>query len=308
MADSGPPRESTRADHFQRTLVSGGVPIAAILVRDRADARAFFERDRPWAAWALSSLGTDDWPYARLWVDDTTSVALWTFDHPLWGGAVTTFGADAALDALIRTAALPRRAFVKALPPARPALAARYRFEWLDPIMRMAVTADTFRPAVDAPQSEPLGAEHGEELARLYAGWPESRFHVGRLRHGYWYEGIRESGCQDERERGHQGVRGSGHESGQLVAVAENGIRSIEEGVAVVQGVYVHPRWRGRGLARAVTAALTARLLAAGARDVVLDVRAENAAARVAYERLGYRVHARFLGGPAGPHIPNTGR
>jgi len=87
---------------------------------------------------------------------------------------------------------------------------------------------------------------------------------------------------------------------GRLVAVAENGIRSAEEGIAVIQGVYVEPAWRGRGLARAATAALTARLFRAGARDVVLDVRAENEAARAAYERLGYRDHVRFLGGPAG--------
>lgn len=174
------------------------------------------------------------------------------------------------------------------MPWARAVLAARYRFEWFDPIVRMAVTADTFRPSADAPPSESLDAAHGHELARLYAGWPESRFHLGRLRHGYWYESIRDDG--------------------RLVAVAENGVRSLDEGVAVVQGVYVVPAWRGRGLARAVTAALTARLLAAGARDVVLDVRAENAAAQAAYHHLGYRAHARFLGGPAVPHIPGIRR
>jgi len=257
-------------------------PIPALLLRDRADARAFFERDRPWAAWALSSLGADDWPASRLWVDDATGVGVWTYDHPVWGGAVTTFGGGAALDALLRTVDLPRRAFVKAMPPARAALAARYRFEWLDPLVRMATTSATFRPPDAAPPSVPLGAEHGAELARLYAGWPESRFHVGRLGHGYWYQGIREGG--------------------RLVAVAESGIRAPDEGVAIVQGVYVDPARRGRGLARAVTAALTLRLFGAGARDVVLDVRAENAAALAAYDRLGYTVHANFLGGPAGPH------
>ena len=221
-----------------------------------------------------------------------TGAGLWAFDHPYWGGAVHTFGGGDALAALIRTAELPRRAFVKGMPWARAALAARYRFERFDPIVRMAVAAETFRPAVAAPPTEPLGAEHGQELARLYAGWPESRFHVGRLRHGYWYEGIREYGGDGRR----------------LIAVAENGVRSDEEGVAVVQGVYVDPAWRGRGLARAVTAALTARLLAAGARDVVLDVRAENAAALAAYTHLSYRIHARFLGGPAGPHITGVGR
>ena len=251
---------------------------AAVRIHDRGAARAFFERDRPWAAWALCSLSPNDWPYSALWVDAATGAGLWIFDRPSIGGAVHTFGGGDGLDTLIRTVRMPRQAFVKAMPGARAALAARYRFEWFDPIVRMAVTPGSFCPPGDPAPTESLDARHGRELARLYAGWPESRFHVGRLWRDYWYEGIRMDG--------------------RLVAVAECGIRSADEGVAVVQGVYVDPAWRGRGLARAATAALTARLFRAGAHDVVLDVRAENEAARAAYERLGYRVHAHFLGGP----------
>jgi ribosomal protein S18 acetylase RimI-like enzyme len=249
------------------------------LVRERGAVRAFLEHDRTWAAWPLCSLGNDDWPHVRLWLDQPTGAALWTLNHPWWGGAVQTFGSGPALDTLVHMATLPRRAFVRLLPEARAALDPRYRLDQLEEIVRMAVSPTSFRPTADAPAAEPLGPRHGPELARLYAGWPAARFHVGRLHRGYRYQGIRQEG--------------------QLVAVAENVLRSAEDGLAIVQGVYVHPRWRGRRLAQAVTAALTAQLFAEGARDVVLDVRATNLAALAAYTRLGYRRWGTFLGGAA---------
>ena len=83
-----------------------------------------------------------------------------------------------------------------------------------------------------------------------------------------------------------------------MVAVAEQVLAAREDGLAVVQGVLVDPAWRGRGLAGAVTAALTAKLFADGARDVVLDVRETNLPALAAYARIGYRRHVTLLAGP----------
>jgi ribosomal protein S18 acetylase RimI-like enzyme len=248
------------------------------LVRDRAVARAFFERDRPWWAWALCSLGEreDGWRSVRFHLDERSGAAIWVYDHPWWGGAVHTHGSGAALEALVRAASLPRRAFVRLAQEAHDALNTRYRLERPESIVRMFVTPAELAAPAEALEAEPLGLEHGPELLRLYAGWPESRFQLGRLRRGYRYQGI--------------------HRGGRLVAVAENALRSAEEGIAIVQGVYVDPDWRGRGLAGAVTAALTRQLFEAGARDVVLDVRAENAPAIAAYTRLGYRRWGSFLG------------
>jgi predicted GNAT family acetyltransferase len=101
---------------------------------------------------------------------------------------------------------------------------------------------------------------------------------VSRLRLGYQYVGIRDGD--------------------RLVAVAEQVLGSREDGLSVVQGVLVDPAWRGRGLAAAVTAALTAKLFADGARDVVLDVRENNLPALAAYARIGYRRHVTLLAGP----------
>ena len=42
---------------------------------------------------------------------------------------------------------LPGRAFVRMLPAVRALLTARYRFDWLEPIVRMHVTPETLMDA-----------------------------------------------------------------------------------------------------------------------------------------------------------------
>ena len=83
-----------------------------------------------------------------------------------------------------------------------------------------------------------------------------------------------------------------------LIEVFKAEVGSQSPAVGQIQGVWVHPDWRGRGLAKAVTAGMTERLFEAGARDVVLDVRATNLAGQTAYEHIGYRRHITLLAGP----------
>jgi ribosomal protein S18 acetylase RimI-like enzyme len=248
------------------------------LLTDPEAAHEFLSRDRPLGAWPLCFLGPADWPHARLWIDDLTGAGLWVFDHPWWGGSVQAFGGPAGLEPIFRSATLPGRSFVRLPPAARDLITSRVRFEWLDPIVRMHVLPETLLvpPAVDLVK--PLGQADAPALARLYADWPESRFHQGRLRQGYQYVGV--------------------WEGGRLIAAAEHVLKAADGGTAIVQGVLVHPDARGRGLAKAVTAALTVRLFAAGAREVVLDVRASNLSALAAYARIGFRRHVTLLAGP----------
>jgi ribosomal protein S18 acetylase RimI-like enzyme len=254
------------------------------LLAEPGAARAFLRRDVPLWAWPLCTLGSREWPFARLWVDDAgwpgpdPRAGLWVFDHPGWGGGVQAFGEVGVLERMLRRVTLPGRAFVRTLPPARGLLTARYRFDWLEPIVRMHVTPETLIVPAEAGLVVPLGQADAAALATLYAIWPESRFQTSRLRQGYQYVGIREDG--------------------RIVAVAEHILVAREDRLAVVQGVLVDPAWRGRGLAGAVTAALTARLFADGARDVVLDVRESNLPALAAYARIGYRRHVTLLAGP----------
>ena len=138
---------------------------------------------------------------------------------------------------------------MRLLPATRDLIVSRVRFEWLDPIVRMEVNAVRAIVPTEAGLVEPLGTDDASALAELYADWPESRFHQARLRQGYQYVGVREGS--------------------RIIAAAEHVLMAADGESAIVQGVLVSPGARGRGLAKAVTAALTLRLFASGCEQVV---------------------------------------
>jgi uncharacterized protein len=74
-------------------------------------------------------------------------------------------------------------------------------------------------------------------------------------------------------------------EHGQVVFKAEVGSQS--PGVGQIQGVWVHPEWRGLGLGTAGTATVAAVIVATG-RIASLYVNNFNAVARAAYDRVGF--------------------
>ncbi|HEY9722245.1 MAG TPA: GNAT family N-acetyltransferase [Oscillatoriaceae cyanobacterium] len=76
-------------------------------------------------------------------------------------------------------------------------------------------------------------------------------------------------------------------EQGQLVAAAGTHFRVPQ--LAQIGNVFTDPAWRGRGLARRCTAAVTQRLVESGVPVISLFVAEENAAARRVYEGLGFR-------------------
>ena len=74
-------------------------------------------------------------------------------------------------------------------------------------------------------------------------------------------------------------------EAGEVVFKAEIGAMSAT--VGQIQGVWVHPDWRGHGLAAGATAAVVARLQQMG-RVASLYVNSYNQPARAAYRRVGF--------------------
>lgn len=74
-------------------------------------------------------------------------------------------------------------------------------------------------------------------------------------------------------------------ECGQVVFKAEVGSQSPS--VGQIQGVWVHPEWRGHGLGTAGTAAVAAAVVKGG-RIASLYVNGYNAIARAAYSRVGF--------------------
>lgn len=80
-------------------------------------------------------------------------------------------------------------------------------------------------------------------------------------------------------------------ERGQVVFKAEVGSQS--PAVGQIQGVWVHPDHRGRGMGTAGTAALAAAVVAGG-RTASLYVNSFNTIARAAYRRIGFTEVASF--------------
>ena len=73
---------------------------------------------------------------------------------------------------------------------------------------------------------------------------------------------------------------------------------SSATGVGHLSSIAVDPAARGRGLGKAVTAALSRRLFEEGCDVVTLGMYADNAAGRAMYDALGFRDEHRFTSGP----------
>ena len=73
---------------------------------------------------------------------------------------------------------------------------------------------------------------------------------------------------------------------------------SSATGVGHLSSIAVDPAARGRGLGKAVTAALTRQLFEDGCDIVTLGMYADNTAGRAMYDALGYRDEHRFTSGP----------
>lgn len=247
--------------------------VVATLTTDRRLLRAFLERDRLLAAYAICDLEDREfvrtrWGIAR---DHDTVVAITVEYNGSSPQPLFVMGHEDGIAAILRDVIRPRIAFV-ATP--RESLAAVERHYRLDPgpeMVRMWVDAGRFR-TVEDPGVERLGPGDASDLNRLYRLGFGSWLPPSAIAEGVYY-GIR------IRDR--------------LVAAAGTHVVGRQARLAVVGNVLTKAEFRGRGYAEATTAAVTAELL--GFCDhVVLNVRADNPPALNAYRRLGYAEHARF--------------
>jgi ribosomal protein S18 acetylase RimI-like enzyme len=245
----------------------------AVVTRDRAVLREFLERDRLFAAYAICDLDEREFPRTR-WAlarqgDEVVAIGVeydGTSPQPL-----LVFGADSGIQAILRDILRPRLAYVAALPATLPAVSRRYHLDPGPQMVRMAVTAERFRPVEDLGV-ERLSSVDTPELNRLY-----------RLGFGSWLPG------QAVAEGVYYGLR----IRNRIVAAAGTHILSRDARLAVVGNVMTAAEFRGHGYAKAVTAAVTADLLGF-CDDVVLNVRADNPPALNAYRRIGYVEHVRY--------------
>jgi RimJ/RimL family protein N-acetyltransferase len=246
--------------------------VAARVTTDRALLRAFLERDRLFAAYALCDLGDREFAKTR-WgaafeADEVVAVGLEYAG--LSPQALFVMGSNDGIAALLCDVLKPRAAYVATLPDGLPAVATQYRVDTGPQMVRMWVDRSIFRP-YPSDVRRLLPVEIGD-LNRLYqlgfASWLPST----TISDGVYY-GIRVGG--------------------RLVAAAGTHVIGREAGLAVVGNVLTHTDYRGRGFATATTGAVTAELLRS-CDQVVLNVRSDNPPAFQAYRRLGYLEHVRF--------------
>jgi ribosomal protein S18 acetylase RimI-like enzyme len=245
----------------------------ALPTRDRAILRGFLERDRLFAAYAICDLDEGEFPKTRWAVARQGSevVALGVEYSGASPQPLFLMGTDGGIGAILRDVLRPRIAFVATLPASLAQVEHHYHLDPGPQMVRMAADRERFRP-VDDPGVERLSPIDAPELNRLY-----------RLGFGSWLPG------QAIAEGVYYGLR----IRGRIIAAAGTHIVSRDARLAVVGNVMTAPEFRGRGYAKAVTAAVTAELLGF-CDDVVLNVRSDNPPALNAYRRIGYLEHVRY--------------
>jgi GNAT superfamily N-acetyltransferase len=241
-------------------------------VTDRGVLRDFLETDRLLAAYALCDLEDREFAKTR-WggaFDGDRLVAIALEYSGLTPQPLFVMGRPDGIEAILRDIVRPRAAYVAALTEALPAVETAYRMDPGPPMVRMWVDRARFRP-YPAEVRRLLPIDIGD-LNRLYqlgfASWLPS----SAIAEGVYY-----------------GMR----VGGRLVAAAGTHVSSPRARLAVVGNVLTHVDYRGRGYAKAVTAAVTADLLRT-CDQVVLNVRSDNPPALQAYRHLGYAEHVRF--------------
>ncbi len=280
------------------------------LTTDKTELHAFLQRDPIWAAYAIGDLDPVHFDWCTWHVaEDTTGrlaglVLLYRrLDPPI----LLTAGETTAVAAILQQMALPGRIYVSALQEHLPLLLARYDFsaDRVRPMLRMALTQETFRPALGRgvpegrdnpdPALRRLDAADVPSIEALIAhGGPfaPDAFTPSQVAEGVFF-GIELTGA---------GLAvlprtaSPGSDAPPLLAVAGTHLVAPAWGVAAVGNVYVHPAWRGRGYGALVSSAVAADLLQRGLL-VVLNVDQDNPTAIHLYRQLGFREHCPFVEG-----------
>ena len=192
------------------------------------------------------------------------------------GRAMVTLGDPTALDVVLRLHPGPRFCFASFRPAHKEALQRHFLLARNEPMVRMSVTKQTFRP-VEGEASRLLGSDI-VRMNRLYAaeGGPAS-YTSRNVDQGVYYGVI-----EDER----------------LVSIAGTHVYSPGERIAVVGNVFTHPLHRGGGLATITTSVVTQALLER-CDLVALTVEVSNAPALAVYDKLGYRQECTLYETPA---------
>jgi ribosomal protein S18 acetylase RimI-like enzyme len=256
----------------------------ATAVADKERLLAFLDTDRLYAAYAIGDLeeelfGQCDWAGAER---AGRLRALGLHFRGLSPAALFLMGDPDGLRILLRSVLHPGRVYLTCRPEHLPAAGETYAWEGEPhPMWRMHLRRREIPPARTACVR--LTAGDAGPVRELVALGELSGYSETQIARGVFY-GI--------------------FEDGRLAALAGTHLVSPNYGVAGVGNIFTRPDRRRRGLGRAVVSAVLAELIRTGIRDIVLNVRRENAPAVHLYESLGFERYCGFLEGPASRRGP----
>ena len=249
-------------------------------IRDRAEIRSQLEPQRPHSAYALGQLQPHLFARSSWWLArGAGGQALVLHSGGGLGNALFAQGTVDAVDAALRLHPGPRYTFLTCELHHLETIRRHYELPDHQAVLRMLVDRQTFSDF--RGEVRRLSGRDVREINRLYRADGTPAFYTAQNIDDAVYFGS--------------------FEGGRLVAVAGTHVISYADEIAVAGNVFVHPNYRGRGLSRLVTGAVTRELLR-GCRDVVLSVDPRNTAAVRAYQRLGYREVGRLIEGAATRH------
>ncbi|MYE32594.1 MAG: GNAT family N-acetyltransferase [Chloroflexi bacterium] len=263
----------THASDRDRATVGEASVFAVREEHDPEAVRALLSEDPSFAAFALGHLEPELLPHSRFWTAEGPGGRTGIVMHARANlGRTTVLAGDAdAVQAVLSLHPGPGGGYLATCAPEHVAVAERV-YDLGDPLhmMRMTVDSHAFR---DPPAAAMQGVRR---LVRADARQLNALYATGDGPTGYRGEHIE------------RGVYFGVFDEGQLRAVAGTHMLAPHIGIAVVGNVFTHASARGRGLAGAVTAAVTRELFARGCATVTLTVDPENTPAVRAYQRLGY--------------------
>jgi ribosomal protein S18 acetylase RimI-like enzyme len=242
-------------------------------LEDKEEIFGILQQDRLYAAYAIGDLESGlfekcQWAAAY---EDGKAKALCLLFKGLAPNAVFCMGESAGLAVILGSVLRPGRVFFAARPEHMPSLRAFYDLDPAETLIRMALTAAEFHP--DEGRAVRLTSQDIHGLNTLYRMGGGTGFASYQVSQGAFYGILRD---------------------GKIVATAGTHVISPKYGIACVGNVFTHPDYRGHGYAAACTSAVVRDVLAAGCRDVVLNVRQDNSPAIQVYTRLGFTENSRY--------------
>jgi ribosomal protein S18 acetylase RimI-like enzyme len=250
-----------------------------VLLSDRDRIRAFLETDRIYSAYAIGDLEPE--LFAKcVWAGAEDGAALRSLAL-LFGGvdppAFFLMGDADGLAAVFARTLHPGKAGITCRTAHLPAVEKYYRWESRPQEMERMILRNPALPLPAAGCIRLTEADAGP-LGGLLAAAHAAGFAPDQIGRGVFY-GI--------------------HRDGELVSAAGTHLVSPQSGIAAIGNVATRPDFRGRGLATAAAGAVLGELIRSGIRDVFLNVRSDNDAARRVYGKLGFAAVCPYREGTA---------